>query len=217
MRRLTLPFLLGLVGTPLLSQTPPAACDAVNRPLTVGQWAEYEVRSAQMSAPFKVRLAVVGTEDVGGTKHFWHEMKMASPEGDMIMQLLVPGFPYDQSSIAGMIMKAGNQPAMRMPPNMMGMAQRAGGATGIATMAADECAKATVVGTETITVPAGQIRTTHLRSNGSFQGDAWVSETIPFGLVKLTSNTNDAMTLVGHGRDAKSSITETPMKMPGMP
>jgi hypothetical protein len=61
--------------------------------------------------------------------------------------------------------------------------------------------------------------TVHFRSTDqAHPGEGWVSADVPFGLVKMTFDVNGKgeMVLLSHGKDAKSSITETPRDMPGM-
>jgi hypothetical protein len=95
------------------------------------------------------------------------------------------------------------------------------------------CADLTKVGEETVTVPAGTFKTTHYHFksdrnvNGmqiSSEGDVWVNPDVPFGMVKESGKTSGmrgeqemTMVLTATGKDAKSSITETPQEMgPGM-
>lgn len=202
------------VPAPAVAQSLADACATV-REVRVGQWAAYEVTAPQMGGgPAEMRFAIVGTEAVDGNEHYWYEMKMASPEGEMILQFLVPEYPFDQRDIKDLVMKGGDQPAMRMPEQMIGMMmQRTGGAGGFARDAVKECEGADMVGQESVTVPAGTFDVLHLRTS---EGDVWVSLEIPFGLVKMMGGGGEQMVLMEHGSDATSSITETPREMPGM-
>jgi hypothetical protein len=209
-------------ATPLAGQSLKDLCDRLTQ-ITVGQWAEYEMTGQQ--GTMQIRFAIVGTESVDGKDHYWQELKLNSQQGPVITQALVPGFPYDQQDVQAMVMKMGDQPAMKMPKSMMGMMQsmmqRAGpnpGAT--AREALKKCETAEVIGPETIEVPAGRLETVHFRITDAGQsGEGWVSADVPFGLVKMTwaAEGGGQMVLRGHGKDAKSSITETPREMPGMP
>lgn len=201
-------------ATSLAAQTAAELCEMVGR-VAVGQWAEY-----RMTAPegtMDMRFAIVGKEAANGKDHYWHEMKMSSPQGIMISQVLVPGFPYDQSDIEAMVMKAGDQPAMKLPTSMLSMMQQRtrnpGSSMGDALK---QCKEAQIVGRETIEVPAGTMATVHFRTTAGGQGEGWVSTDVPFGLVKLIWEGRGEMVLLKYGKDAKSSITETPMDMPGM-
>lgn len=213
---------LGASAAPLAGQSIKELCDRVGQ-VEVGQWAAYRLTTAQ--GPMEMRFAIVGREAVEGREHYWHEMKAETARGTMITQALVPGFPYDQGDVQGMIMKAGDQPAMKMPKSMISMMrgamERGTGAGATLGDALKRCESAEVVGRETITVPAGTFETIHFRTtDDGAQGEGWVSTDIPFGIVKLTWTGNGnggEMVLVGRGKDAKSSITETPREMPGMP
>jgi hypothetical protein len=83
-----------------------------------------------------------------------------------------------------------------------------------------KCEGAEMIGRETIQVPAGRFETLHFRHNEEGQqGEGWVSRDVPLGIVKMIwqGNGGGEMVLLGHGTDAKSSITEKPTEMPGMP
>ena len=160
------------------------------------------------------RLYVVGGEQREGKDLVWIEMAMTSTHGNMIMQMLVPGYPYEPSGVQEIIMKAGNQPAMKMGPAMMGMI-RSQMANNPGASMQEACKNVTLVGEESVTVPAGSFSTRHYRSTGAHAGDSWIARGQAFGLVKSTDGEHE-MVLTGTGNDAKSSITETPQEMPGM-
>lgn len=185
--------------------------------LTVGQWASHRFTGTDTGT---TRFAVVGTEKQGGITLYWYEMKMEGTTGElagkgpMIMQMLVPGLGGGQASEArAMVMKAGDQPAMRMPEQMIGMMRDRAGANNVASESAKRCQGGRVIGWESVTVPAGTIRALHVTGD---DGDAWVASGIPFGVVKAVGKEGRQMVLTGHGADAKSSITEKPQEMPGM-
>jgi hypothetical protein len=220
MRTLFAVVALGVGASPLAGQSLPELCRGIAAGISVGQWAEYRMTGQQ--GTMQVRFAVVGKEHLNGKEHLWFEFKMGTEQGPMITQALVPGFPYDQNDVQSMIVKMGDQPAMKLPPSMMAMAQGMQGGqnpgAGAAT-ALQRCEAAQVIGNETIEVPAGRMATVHFRSTDQgHPGEGWVSKDVPFGLVKLTFNVNGPgeMVLLSHGKDAKSSITEKPQEMPGM-
>src|SRR2546426_10917 len=70
-----------------------------------------------------------------------------------------------------------------------------------------------VVGWESVTVPAGTFRALHVTTGDG--GELWASRDVPFGVVKTHGKQGD-LALTGRGADAKSSIAEKPMEMPGM-
>jgi hypothetical protein len=207
--------------SPLAGQSLAELCRGLADRIAVGQWAEYRMTGQQ--GTMQIRFAVVGKETVAGKEHLWFELKMNSDQGAIVTQALVPGFPYDQENVQSMVMKMGDQPAMKLPKSMLSMAQgmqRGPNPGAGAASALKKCESAEVIGHETIEVPAGRIETTHFRTTEAGQkGDGWVSAAVPFGLVKMTFDVNGSgeMVLLAHGKDAKSSITETPREMPGMP
>jgi len=173
-----------------------------------GSWVEYRMKEGSM------RLAILGRETRNGKESIRLEMAMTGGRGGpAIVQMLVPGWPYEMSGVEELIVKAGNQPAMRMNAQMMGMMR--------GMMPKDAMAEAcrnnrTVkVGDETITVPAGTFRTEHYRDPESGV-DVWISREVPFALVRVTQKNGEEMVLTGKGSDARSQITETPQEMPGM-
>ena len=75
-----------------------------------------------------------------------------------------------------------------------------------------------VVTTETIQVPAGSFKCTHVRDSKSPASDgAWSSEKVPVGGLVKSRFEDHEMVLTGLGQSgAKSEITETPQKLPSM-
>src|SRR6266446_4693592 len=78
---------------------------------------------------------------------------------------------------------------------------------------AGKCSGAHVVGWESVTVPAGTFRALHVTTGDG--GELWASRDVPFGVIKTHGKQGD-LALTGRGVDAKSSIAEKPMEMPGM-
>jgi len=214
MRIMTILLSLSVLADTSVAQNLPGVCGELSD-VTVGQFAEYRITVPQMGGPLDMRLAIVGAEDVGGTSFQWHEIKMDTPQGLMIMQMLVPGFPYEPSDVVKMIMKGAGQPAMEMPASMMAMMQRQG-ANNFAADIVKSCETAEKVGDESITVPAGSFNTEHYRTTTPEAAEAWISAAVPFGIVKMNGPEGVSMELLSHGRDATSSITGTPQKLPGL-
>lgn len=191
-----------LLAAPLAGQ---ARCaDAMKAP-PVGGWAEYQTKQGNM------RMAVLGEESHEGRP--MHRLEMAmSGKNTAIMQIVVPGWPYQPDGIYEMVFKAEGQPAMKVSGQMMNMMRQ--NVKMPSTEVSESCERMQDLGTETVTVPAGTFKTTHYRDPEK-KIDAWVDASLPFGLVKATTKDGD-MVLVGTGTGAKSQITETPMEMPGM-
>lgn len=208
-------FALFLVA-PLAAQDKDQICnDIQRRPMRVGQWASYGWTGGRNEGT-TMRMAVVGTETMRGSPYFWYEMSFIDPtkgdKGKVIMQMLVPGLTLQTGDVRGLIVKTGNEPAMRMPEQMIGMM---GGRLANQNFAAEftrRCREMELVGWERVTVPAGTFRALHLKSAAE-QSDAWLLPDFFFGLVQATTK-DGSMQLTGRGTDAKSSITETPQTMP---
>jgi hypothetical protein len=189
------------------SQSPATAQDCavgIKAP-AAGSWAEYT------TAEGKMRLALLGSETRGGRNLVRVEVGLTSREGPMIMQMLVPGYPYEMSSIEDFVLKAGDRPAMRMNAQMLQMMSSRMPKDQVAEFCRN--AQMTRVGEESITVPAGTFETIHYR-DASSGNDVWVSESIPFGLVRSKLARGGEIVLSGRGTDATSRITETPQEMP---
>ena len=183
------------------------------RDVQVGQWAEYQITDSQEGKSGRMRLAIFGSKDVAGKQAYWIEIKMKADAGSVITQVLAGGYPFEASQIHEMIVKAGDQPAMKMPNQAVAM-MRSRIAQTPSLDAANRCEEAKVVGFESIQVPAGEFRALHLKPVDA-QVDAWALEEIPFGLIKSRSKDGEVV-LLAHGKGAKSSITETPLSLPGM-
>jgi len=103
------------------------------------------------------------------------------------------------------IIKHGAQPAMPLPKQMI--------QTGRELDARDPSrmtctASMTLVGQESVTVPAAHFK------DAATGYDVWLSEQVPFGMVKLRIAANEEILLSPYGAGATSSITETPIEMP---
>jgi antitoxin component of MazEF toxin-antitoxin module len=166
-----------------------------------------------------MRLAVVSEETHGDTKFYWYEVAFTDPsrgpQGRMIMQSLVAGPGAKSRTVRAVVVKSGDQPAMRMPPQMVEMMNSTPGSN-VAAEIARQCQEMAVVGSETVTVPGGRFTTIHLRHRTSGT-EVWIEPTLNFALVKATMQDGGAMELTGQGMGAKSSITETPREMTGFP
>lgn len=221
--------LLAAVVVPVRAQD---VCTQYRPTPAMGSWAEYQTTRDGQS--MKTRVAIVGQEKRDGKDAIWFESTMETPRGRMISEMLVPSYPFEPGSAIETVVKRGDQPAMKMPAGMMGMmrggqgqpqpsapgqgAPGRGMGRGMGRSAAanwmQQCRSLTVVGQESVTVPAGTFKATHLR-NASDSTDVWVSREVPFGMVK-SQTAGMTAELSAMGKDAKKSITETPKDMPGM-
>lgn len=213
----TTAFMLWGSASLLTAQDLLDACAALGD-LSVGQWSQYQMTAPEAGMQSAdARFAIVGQEDVEGTVHYWYEMSMTSEQGPMIMQFLVPSYPYAMEDIQGVVMKAGSQPAMKVPAQMLSMMQNQSGFDPGKSFA-EECENAELVGREAVVVPAGTFDALHIKSSiNNETTEVWVSPDIPFGLIKVQGAKGFEMLLLERGADATSSITETPQAMPGIP
>ena len=203
---------VALAPAGLLAQDMAATCSGLTD-VEVGEWATYEVDTGDQQSTMRFALLPEGAAGGDGQ---WFEVNTNIAGQDMVLQLLVPGWPFGPDDVQGLVMKLAGQPAMRIPASMMSMIQ---GQVDIPMSdILESCAGSAFLGTESVEVPAGTFDAHHIRptDENPDQGDVWVSGDVPFGLVKAESP-NGSMTLIDSGNGATSTITETPQDMPGMP
>jgi hypothetical protein len=187
---------------------------------TVGSGSEYQITSK--GKDMDMAMVALGKEDVDGTAGYWMEMRMTSAElgGEMVMKELTVISPTE-TGIKRMIIQQPGKPPMEMSGMMMGMMQRnqphattpsGGGSHG--------GSHGELVGTESVTVPAGTFSCQHYRSNEkNGPADIWISsEVTPYGMVKMT-NADSTMVLKKVLKNETSHIKGEPQKqqMPQMP
>jgi len=174
----------------------------------VGTGAAYEIQNKGQKQTME--MTIVGKEAVNGKDAYWLEYGIADPKsgGTMYMKMLMG---QSESSVITerMIMQVPGQPqpiemSMQFQASPMKKDQQA-----------DIRQKAELVGTETVTVPAGTFSCEHYKvRDGS--GDVWVNAKVsPWGLVKFTGK-DSTMVLLKTITDAKDHITGTPMKFDPM-
>ena len=176
----------------------------------VGTGAAYEMtdRDGKKS---QMEMTIVGKEDVSGKTGYWMEMAMANPRsgGDMYMKYLIAPSDTGMAPVR-MVMQPPGQDPMEMDLNM-----NMGGRQMPQSTPSDIRDKAELVGTESVTVPAGTFSCQHyhMKDNSS---DAWVSDKVaPWGLVKMQGK-DSSMVLTKVITDAKDHITGTPKKFDPM-
>jgi hypothetical protein len=175
----------------------------------VGTGAAYEMTREGKITPMEI--TVVGKEDVDGKTAFWMEMVMADPRSAAPIYVKTLMSVNDSGvTSTRMVMQMPGQDPMEMDSTMNPTGRRMQQTT-----PANIADKAEIVGTETVTVPAGTFSCTHFRmKDGS--GDAWVSDKVgPWGLVK-SQNKDSSMVLAKVITDAKDHITGTPKKFDPM-
>ncbi|MGO8790178.1 MAG: hypothetical protein ACLQVL_22735 [Terriglobia bacterium] len=178
---------------------------------TVGSGSEYLVTTK--GKEMDVATVALGKEDVGGATGFWMEMRMTGAQtgGEMVMKTLTVTTGAE-TGVKRMIMQAPGRPPMEMTGMMMSMMQQhqarpttpAGGEKG---------SMGELVGTESITVPAGTFSCQHYRKqeqNGPV--DMWISTDVsPYALVKMTG-TDTTMVLKKTLTNETSHIKGEPQK-----
>jgi hypothetical protein len=169
----------------------------------VGPGAAYEITKDGKKS--EIELSIVGKEDVDGKTGFWQEVVMtdARTSQPVYAKTLVSVTDAGVTTMK-MVMQMPGQPPMEMDSGMPGGRTN----TSIANNLAD---KAEIVGTESVTVPAGTFSCTHYRMKDG-TGEAWVSDKVsPWGLVK-SQDKDTSMVLAKVITDAKDHITGTPQK-----
>lgn len=195
--------LLAIPGA-LSAQDLAELCDNFPTPVN-GQWAEYKAVGNGQEG--NIRFAILAADADGKVLELY-----ASNFGgqSMIMQVDVPDYPFAASDITRVVIKAPGQPAMVLPTQLAQL-----DAMAIPTPTEEECRQAEFIGMEEVVVGGVTYDTYRIRPANQAQAEVWITTEVPFGIVKAVAEDGE-MTLLGHGSGAVSSITETPIRMPGM-
>ena len=172
----------------------------------VGSGAAYDRTMTGSGDKMQLEVTVVGKDDLGGKTGYWTEFAITDarmPGGQMLMkQLMTVG--DDGVSAAKLVMQMPGQGPMEMGMNM-----NPGGRGMRQSTPADIRDKAEVVGTESVTVPAGTFSCQHIRQKDG-SSDVWISDKVsPWSLVKY-QDSKSTMVLTKVITDAKDRITGTP-------
>lgn len=203
MRRASLYALttLALLGAAPLAAQAGNSCAARGAKLPAsGAWSEYKTTEGTM------RMLYLGKESAGERL----ELAVSGSRGAMVMQMVVPSYPYEMTQVKEIVMQRGTEPPMRMPESMLSMMRSR--MPNASTMSEESCGRMIEVGKESVTVPGGTFQTTHYRDS-SGGTDVWVSPSVPFGAVKVVSR-DHTMELTGKGTGGTTKITGTPQDMP---
>jgi len=177
-----------------------------------GSWAEWQGMGLGDSGTH--RIAVIDDEQRNGKTY--HRIEMTSSRSPGAMQMVVPGWPPEMQNVDEMVVQRPGQPPMKMSGEMLNTMKNAMPATkDPMTDFAKQCHRMKMLGTESVTVPAGTFKTTHMRDD-STASDVWWTPDVPFGMVKFVGK-DISTQLVGTGKDAKTVIVGTPTEMPMMP
>lgn len=186
---------------------------------TVGSGSEYLVTTK--GKEMDVATVALGKEDVAGASGFWMEMRMTGAEtgGEMVMKSLYVTTGA-QTGVKRMIIQRPGQPPMEMPGMMMSMMQQHQPHPAAAPSGdAGSGDRGELVGTESVTVPAGTFSCQHYHKQEQHGPvDMWISTDVsPYALVKMTS-ADTTMVLKKTLTNETSHIKGEPQKMqfPGM-
>lgn len=200
----------GAVRAQMMGMRPPEI-PGVFKPV-VGSGAQYNVDTK--NGKMEMAIAIVGKETVDGSDGYWTEIRMLNGKGaGMIMKELTV-MTGDQPGIKRMIVQPPGRPPMEMPMSMMAMMKNLpkAQATG------KEHGLGEVIGTESVTVPAGTFECQHYQSKSDHgTTDVWFTTKVsPYGMVKTTS-ADGTMVLDKVLSGETSQIKGEPQQMPGMP
>ena len=125
----------------------------------LGQWASFDATGAG-SGGGTLRLALVGTERVGDSTLYWFEVSFAGkdPGRSGTVQILSSSLASRSATPRALIVKYGQQPAMKVSGEMAGMMGEKGRENTQAFDFAARCNSARVIGWESVSVPAGTFR-----------------------------------------------------------
>jgi hypothetical protein len=175
----------------------------------VGTGAAYEITKDGKKS--EMEIIIVGKEDVDAKPAFWMEMAMTDQRTSqpVFVKSLMSVSENTITSTRMVIQMSGQDPMeldLSANPMARGMKQ---------TTPVTIADKAEIVGTDTVTVPAGTFSCTHYRMKDG-TGDAWVSDKVsPWGLVK-SQDKDTSMVLAKVITDAKDHITGSPKKFDPM-
>lgn len=178
----------------------------------IGSGAAYDRTLTGTGEKMQIEMTVVGKDEIAGKTAYWLEFGITGlkiPGGQMLMKELM-AVGDDGVSAGKIVMQQPGQPPMEMDLTGNPMARNMQHTT-----PADIRDKAEVVGTESITVPAGTFSCQHIREKDG-SSDVWISDKVsPWSLVKY-QDSKSTMVLTKVISDAKDRITGTPTKFDPM-
>jgi hypothetical protein len=179
---------------------------------SVGEGSEYQMTTKQ--GTMDMEYAVVGKETVDGQDGYWNEIRIKGGKGDgtIMKQLMVSS--GDNPGIKRMIVQPPGQQPMEMPMGMMsGMMHQQMKPSGQPSGDKAAASMGEMVGTETITVPAGTFLCDHYKSKSDNGGDVWISTKVyPYGLMKAVTK-DSTIVLQKTLTNQTSEIKGEPRKM----
>ncbi len=169
----------------------------VFRPV-VGSGGVYEIqRTDQQNAPKRaMEMAIVGKEVVDGKDGYWMEVGHVDERSSTMAyaKMLVT---KDDFQFHKMVFQQPGKPAMEMPVHSNDNVKK---------HREDELEKWHLVGSESVTIPAGTFSCQHWKKDQG-TGDVWISDKVSvFGMIKSVSS-GETMVLTKVITDAKDHIT----------
>jgi hypothetical protein len=186
---------------------------------TIGSGSEYLITTKGKQMDMSV--IAMGKENVEGETGYWMEMRMNSPElgGEMVTKTLTVA-SGTQAGMKRMIMQAPGKPPMEMGGFMMNMMQQHQSAPITPNAGGANTGMGELIGTESMTVPAGTFDCKHYRkTDARGTTDLWISTDVtPYAMVKMTSP-DSTMVLKKVLTNETTHINGEPqkMQMPQMP
>ncbi|MFW6088393.1 MAG: hypothetical protein ACODAB_01495 [Gemmatimonadota bacterium] len=202
--------LLVAVPSAALAQDIAALCADIEQ-AEAGDWAEYETTTPQGTSTMRMALLADGAADDPGE---WFEISADVNGQASTVQVLAEAWPYTPDDVQAVVVKMGEEPAMRVSDQMLGQ-MRNQMATPMGQLAM-VCPESELVESESVETPAGTFDTYRIRPPAptpEAEATVWLSTDVPFGIVRSEGD-GGSMVLLAHGDDATSTITETPGDMP---
>jgi hypothetical protein len=179
-------------------QQNPISFDAINKAKN-GQWAEYTMSMKGQAQTIKMRYAVVERSD----KLLGLEVDSKTPMGPVVMHMQFTPTNAETWNMSKAVVQIGEQKKFMTAEEMKTGDIKKADAPG------------KLVGTETVTVPAGKFEAKHYQRKATMPGapgeqtiDVWMSEkALPTGLVKMAASNGVEAVLSGTGSDAKAQLS----------
>jgi Domain of unknown function (DUF4412) len=175
---------------------------------TVGAGADYDLTKSD-GTKMPIEMSIVGKESVQGSDGYWMEMTMQDQRMGQVVTKMLLVVDGANSHVDKMVILIPGRGAMSMPMSMM---QGRG-----PQQPQDIRNSGTMVGKESVTVPAGSFNCDHWKSSDG-TSDVWVTEEVsPYGLVKMTDTKNNvSMVLTKTLTAVQDKITGPVMDMSQM-
>ena len=169
-----------------------------------GVWTWYDIKDERGTDSSKLRIAIVGEENVDKVPGYWLELEIIPQVGSKsIFKMLVTGPADDPKNIHRLLQREGSDKIQEVK---LTEENKTGETVPKSTR--------TKVGEEDIVTPYGTIHTSHYKvESNSRQSELWVNDTIsPMGIVQMKSPSGSMLLrATGEGgKEAQSVLDKTP-------